>query len=208
MDIFFRVQRPIENGGGYWENQLTEHMIIDAPIISTTTESTPSTATTTTTNTADMTSEGKIDRNDDKNEMVDTTGRTMHTSGKMYGLQFYENWYILGESDGKNDIPPYKLVAYKGHTLQGNYEGAFVYAKEPILPTAAIPSVQAAAARAGLNFEDFTRIDNTCPITNDGPLNDALAGTGTTTTDWINLIIGEGGVIDWISPGWRGEYTK
>ena len=190
MDIFFRVQRPVENGGGYWENQLTEHMIVDAP-------------TTTTTTTDDTVNTDATTHRDE----MDTTGRTMHTSGKMYGLQFYENWYILGESDGKDDIPPFKLVAYKGHTLQGNYEGAFVYAKEPILPTAAIPAVQAAAQRAGLNFPDFTRIDNTCPTT-EGPLNDAMAGTGTTTTDWFNLIIGEGGVIDWISPGWRGEYTK
>ena len=46
-------------------------------------------------------------------------GRTMHTAGKMYGLTFEENWYIVGESDGQNGIPPFKLVAYKGHTLQG-----------------------------------------------------------------------------------------
>ena len=70
------------------------------------------------------------------------TGRSMHTEGKMYGLKFSENWYIIGESDGKGDIPPFKLVAYKGHTLQGNYEGSFVYAKEPILPAAAIPAVR------------------------------------------------------------------
>jgi hypothetical protein len=40
------------------------------------------------------------------------------------------------------------------------------------------------------------------------PLNDANAGTGTSTTEWIDLVIGEGGVIDWISPGWRGEYKR
>ena len=168
-------------------------MIVDQP----TTINTATTTTTTTTNAP----EEYIDE-------IDTTGRTMHTSGKMYGLQFYENWYILGESDGTTDdhIPPFKLVAYKGHTLQGNYEGAFVYAKEPTLPAAAIPAVQAAAQRAGLNFQDFTQINNICPSA-EGPLNDALAGTGTATTDWIDLITGEGGVIDWISPGWRGEYT-
>ena len=90
------------------------------------------------------------------------SGRTMHTEGKMYGLKFNENWYIVGESDGNKDgIPPFKLVAYKGHTLQGNYEGAFVYAKEPVLPAAAIPAVKEAAAKAGLDFDKFTRIDNT-----------------------------------------------
>jgi len=38
------------------------------------------------------------------------------------------------------------------------------------------------------------------------PLNNALAGTGTSTTDWVNLVVGEGGIIDWVVPGWRGEY--
>ena len=38
------------------------------------------------------------------------------------------------------------------------------------------------------------------------PLNDAAAGTGTSTTDWVDLVVGEGGVIDWVVPGWRGEY--
>lgn len=37
-------------------------------------------------------------------------------------------------------------------------------------------------------------------------LNDATAGTGTSTTDWIQLVVGEGGVVDWVFPGWRGEY--
>jgi hypothetical protein len=127
MGIFFRVPRPEEYGGGYWENSLTEHMVVDASFP----------------------------------DMENPTGRTMHTAGKMYGLQFTENWYILGESDGKSGVPEFKLVAYKGHTLQGNYEGAFVYAKESVLPREAVPAVKEAAARAGLNFDDFTRIDNT-----------------------------------------------
>jgi len=181
MGIFFRVRRPPDAGGGFWENALTEHMVVDAA-------------------TASSRPFGVDVAN------ADSTGRTMHTSGKMYGLQFSENWYILGESDGKENIPAFKLVAYKGHTLQGNYEGAFVYAKEPILPEAARAAVREAASQAGLNFDEFTRIDNTCPAGD--ALNDAQAGTGTSTTDWINLVVGEGGVIDWISPGWRGEYKK
>jgi len=173
MGIFFRVARPVEAGGGFWENSLTEHMIVDAVDLDT----------------------------------PNPTKRTMHTAGKMYGLKFSENWYIIGESDGTKDIPPFKLVAYKGHTLQGNYEGAFVYAKEPVLPSTAIPAVREAAKKAGLDFDSFTRIDNTCPMTSKA-LNDPTAGTGTSTSDWIDLVVGEGGVIDWISPGWRGEYKK
>lgn len=181
MGIFFRVRRPEETGGGFWENSLTEHMVVDA---------------------VKTAAPGVAVAN--AAEESNPNGRTMHTSGKMYGLQFAENWYILGESDGSSGVPPFKLVAYKGHTLQGNYQGAFVYAKEPILPAAARPAVREAASRAGLDFDKFTRIDNTCPVGNS--LNDAEAGTGTSTTDWVDLVVGEGGVIDWISPGWRGEY--
>jgi len=172
MGIFFRVKRPETSGGGFWENALTEHMVVDA---------------------------ARSENN--------PTGRTMHTAGKMYGLTFDENWYIIGESDGKGEIPPFKVIAYKGHTLQGNYEGSFVYAKEPILPAAAVPAVKEVAAAAGLDFDQFTRIDNTCP-TDRLALNDAEAGTGTSTTDWVDLVVGEGGVIDWVIPGWRGEYKS
>jgi hypothetical protein len=173
MGIFFRVKRPTESGGGYWENSLNEQMIVD------------DTATA-------------------RNKNINPTQSTMQTSGKMYGLKFSENWYILGESDGSKGIPPFKLVAYKGHTLQGNYEGAFVYAKEPVLPQAAVSAVREAARNAGLDFDAFTRIDNTCPVGDS--LNDANAGTGTSATDWVDLVIGQGGIIDWIKPGWRGEY--
>lgn len=47
------------------------------------------------------------------------SGRTMHTAGKMNGLTFDENWFIIGESDGRGDVPEFKVIAYKGHTLQG-----------------------------------------------------------------------------------------
>lgn len=187
MGIFFRVRRPVESGGGYWENALTEHMVVDAPESSSVVVPAANAAIT------------------DSNDM-NPAGRTMHTAGKMYGLQFSENWYILGESDGSGGVPPFKLVAYKGHTLQGNYEGAFVYAKEPVLPEAAKPAIRAVASKAGLDYDSFTRIDNTCP--GGASLNDAEAGTGTSTTDWIDLVVGEGGVVDWISPGWRGEYKR
>lgn len=187
MGIFFRVKRPEESGGGFWENALTEHMVVDAAV--------PSSS-----------SSPVAVAKANALESPEVSKSTMHTSGKMYGLQFSENWYILGESDGKGGIPPFKLVAYKGHTLQGNYEGAFVYAKDPILPDAARPAVREAAAKAGLDFDAFTQIDNSCPVGQS--LNDAEAGTGTSTTDWVDLVIGEGGVIDWISPGWRGEYNK
>jgi len=128
MDIFLRVNRPEEAGGGFWENALSEHMIVDAVL--------------------------------EPDQAKVAGSRTMHTEGKMNGLTFDENWYILGQSDGKGDIPAFVLVAYKGHTLQGGYEGSFVYAKERVLPAAAIPAVKEAAAKAGLNWDDYQRIDN------------------------------------------------
>ena len=191
MGIFFRVRRPEDIGGGFWENALTEHMVVDA-------------AKSSSSSNADVANAATAPAEDGNS--LNPAGRTMHTSGKMYGLQFSENWYILGESDGSKGVPPFKLVAYKGHTLQGNYEGAFVYAKEPVLPEAAKPAIREAAARAGLDFDAFTRIDNSCPA--GAALNDASAGTGTSTTDWVDLVVGEGGVIDWVSPGWRGEYKQ
>ena len=89
----------------------------------------------------------------------------------------------------------------------GNYEGSFIYAKEPVLPETAIPAVRDIVSKAGLDFNQYSKIDNTCP-TERGALNDESAGLGTSTTDWINLVVGEGGVIDWVVPGWRGEYKN
>jgi len=128
-------------------------------------------------------------------------GRTMHTGGKMYGLTFSENWWIVGESDGKS-TSPYKLVAYKGHTLQGGYEGAFVYAKTPSLDDNLRDEIAKKYAQVGLNFDDFTKIDNACPaegkVTNDDRVE----------ANWFDLVVGEGGIIDWVVPGWRGEYES
>lgn len=80
--------------------------------------------------------------------------RSMHSVGRMFGLTFWENWYVIGENDpseaakasgevpassgsggttgrmasvvsgAEEGLPPYKFIYYTGHTLQGNYEGA------------------------------------------------------------------------------------
>jgi hypothetical protein len=39
----------------------------------------------------------------------------------MFGLTFHEDWYVIGVGKG------YRVVAYKGDTQQGPYEGAFVF---------------------------------------------------------------------------------
>ena len=63
------------------------------------------------------------------------------------------------------------------------------------------------AQRAGMNFEKFTQIDNNCPMTKQ-VLNFPDAGTYTSTTDWVDLVLGEGGVIKWVVPGWRCKYNN
>jgi hypothetical protein len=91
---------------------------------------------------------------------------SMTVRGKMFGLTFNEQWYVLGESDGEGGVPPYRLVAYKGDTQQGPYEGAFVYTRDkdalersPNLQAA----VDAAARKAGLDPAQWCVIDNACP---------------------------------------------
>ena len=63
---------------------------------------------------------------------------SLQSQGKMFGLTFWENWYILGEytprgtesfgiasafAAAKESTPDMKLVFYTGHTLQGSYKG-------------------------------------------------------------------------------------
>ena len=60
--------------------------------------------------------------------MADDAGRSgkanMIVEGKMFGLTFHEDWYVLGKGDG------YRVVAYIGDTQQGPYDGAFVFTQE------------------------------------------------------------------------------
>lgn len=56
--------------------------------------------------------------------------RSMHSVGRMFGLTFWENWYVIGETTPESELPPFKFVYYTGHTLQGNYEGTLWLLKE------------------------------------------------------------------------------
>ena len=89
---------------------------------------------------------------------------SMTVEGKMFGLTFHEQWYVLG----KGDSPDWRVVAYVGDTQQGPYDGAFVYTKDkdalngPDGP--AIQSgVNAALMEAGLDPKNMLAIDNSCP---------------------------------------------
>ena len=63
----------------------------------------------------------------------------LQSQGRMFGLTFWENWYVLGDTSSvstpfrqygissafavSNILPDLKLIFYTGHTLQGSYKG-------------------------------------------------------------------------------------
>merc|ERR1719261_1387692 len=73
--------------------------------------------------------------------------RTAHTEGRMFGLTFWENWYVIGKN--KPDEPEFRFIYYTGNTLMNRYNGAFVYARTPELPKKAMPSIYKLAREAG-----------------------------------------------------------
>ena len=89
---------------------------------------------------------------------------SMTVEGKMFGLTFHEQWYVLGQGTG----PDWRAVAYIGDTQQGPYDGAFVYTREkdtlsgPDGP-AIRRAVDAALGEAGLDPRNMAAIDNSCP---------------------------------------------
>ncbi len=110
---------------------------------------------------------------------------TLQSSGKMFGLTFWENWYILGEMGvglprpaeqfgigsayadmremvEKGSTDNLKLVFYTGHTLQGSYKGAFVYSTSPTMTPQTARAAMKLISQSGLNPYDFCVIRNTC----------------------------------------------
>jgi len=90
---------------------------------------------------------------------------SMTVEGKMFGLTFHEQWYVLG----KGTSPDWRVVAYIGDTSQGPYDGAFVYTKEKDAlngPDGATirSGVDAALKEAGLDPKNMLAIDNACPL--------------------------------------------
>jgi len=107
-------------------------------------------------------------QNNFKESMANSKGpegkASMTVEGKMFGLTFHEQWYVLG----KGSSPDWRVVAYIGDTPQGPYDGAFVYTKEKNALSgpdgAAIrQGVDAALKEAGLDPKKMIAIDNSCP---------------------------------------------
>ena len=105
---------------------------------------------------------------------------SMTVEGKMFGLTFHEQWYVIGGLDGgaaatakgggSAAAPEYRVVAYKGDTQQGPYEGAFVYARERGALDGGAPgaaalrkAIDADVRGAGLDPAAMVAIDNACP---------------------------------------------
>jgi len=103
--------------------------------------------------------------------------RTAHSEGEMFGLKFWENWYVLGENDP--DMPEFKFIYYNGKTRQNTYEGAFVYSRSKTLEPESMKKVYSIAKEAGMNPDQFCRIRNGCFDKEDGLLQ-SPGGVGAT----------------------------
>ena len=75
-------------------------------------------------------------------------------------VEFWENWYVLGENDA--GAPEFKFVYYNGKTRQNTYEGAFVYSRTKELAPESMKKVYQIAKEAGMNPDQFCRIRNGC----------------------------------------------
>lgn len=86
--------------------------------------------------------------------------RTAHSEGEMFGLKFWENWYVIGQNDPGND--EFKFVYYNGKTRQNTYDGAFVYSRSRALSPASMEKVYSIAKGAGMDPDGFCKIQNSC----------------------------------------------
>jgi len=108
----------------------------------------------------------------------------LQSKGEMFGLTFWENWYVLGEQKpppntrnnnnnfgmspamaaaANNDpSPDLRLVFYTGHTLQGSYKGAFLYSRTKEMTPTLLKAAAEVITSAGLNPNDFCVIHNQC----------------------------------------------
>merc|ERR1712127_902488 len=86
--------------------------------------------------------------------------RTAHSEGEMFGLKFWENWYIIGQNDPGQD--EFKFVYYNGKTRQNTYDGAFVYSRSRDLSASSMEKVYKIASDANMNPDQFCKINNGC----------------------------------------------
>lgn len=151
---------------------------------------------------------------------------TMQSQGQMFGLTFWENWYVIGDSkapgetfeddkgrgisfgvpavfaaQGGRSEQDMKLIFYTGHTLQGSYKGAFLYSRSPKLSLESIQMAKQIITKAGLNPSDFCVIRNQCFV--DGSSAKAKNG-GKETLEMVEASLIKDGAKQRDGPWWLG----
>jgi len=74
--------------------------------------------------------------------------------------EFWENWYVIGQNDPYQD--EFKFIYYNGKTRQNTYDGAFVYSRTRTLSPSSMEKVYKIAKDAGMNPDQFCKIQNGC----------------------------------------------
>ena len=73
-------------------------------------------------------------------------------------LHYQDDWYVLAANP-----KAYFVVYYRGsNDAWDGYGGAVVYTREPTLPEQYVPEIRESLERIGVNWNDFTRTDNSC----------------------------------------------
>jgi hypothetical protein len=124
---------------------------------------------------------------------------SLTVEGKMFGLKFQEEWYVLGQGDD------WRALVYRGGTLQGPYEGGFVLAREKdafderLDPGAAArrKAVDALLLEAGLGQKQFAPIDNACPAEDVTQAGVSGEEAGREKLAWSDVFA----LAEWIRPG-------
>ena len=115
--------------------------------------------------------------------------------GKMYGLTFREQWYVLDSKPNE-----YVFVAYKGDTIQGPYDGAFVFTKEKDAWDQS-PSIRSAVAKVAtqnaIDPDKFCRIDNACPSANVDKAGASASEQAREKLSWRDVFE----LTEWFRPG-------
>lgn len=97
-------------------------------------------------------------------------------------IEFWENWYIIGQNDPGDTNDEFKFIYYNGKTRQNTYDGAFVYSRSRTLSPASMEKVYKIAKDAGMNPDQFCKIHNGCFESPPGGSSGNNDDTTTTTT--------------------------
>lgn len=151
MEAMFRIPRP--NPPGYFQNRIVEELRTSESLRRNAREKGLESNTKVAASADTVTiSDNKVTLGGSRNQVPtpieDEAANLAHlqSKGEMFGLTFWENWYVLGESkpalNHHHNTPnshvntqnaDLRLVYYTGHTLQGSYKGAFLLARQRTL---------------------------------------------------------------------------